>query len=144
MVVRTGLAHPFVRAMLVGDTELLGVLAEHPRSMDLLQTFGPGAQLRAVLPIWRRHGMARTDWPLDEQVLALQVLASGYVELSTRPGIGRPVAADVLDRVVPATVTALLGPDRGGEDDLRAASVEATHLLERSRRALLAEVVGPT
>ena len=60
-----------------GDTALLGVVAGDPRSTKLLATFGPGAQLCVVLPLWRRHGRARTDRALDEQVLALEAVTTG-------------------------------------------------------------------
>ena len=142
-MVHTALRHPFVRAMHIGDTDLLGLIAGDPRSTNLLSTFGPGAQLYVVLPLWRRHGMARTDWALNEQVLALQAVATGFVELSVRRDLVPDIPSDALDRVVPATVSALLGPDRADDDAARAATAEGLELLGAMRRAALASITRP-
>ncbi|MGH3788447.1 MAG: TetR/AcrR family transcriptional regulator [Pseudonocardiaceae bacterium] len=143
-MVRTALLHPFVSALHTGDTDLLGLLAGDSRSQALLSTFGPGAQLYVVLPLWRRYDMARTDWTLDDQVLALRAVTTGFLELTVRHDLVPDVPADVLDRVVPTTVTALLGPDRCSEDGVRAAADEGLGLLAEMRRAALATMATPT
>ncbi|WP_222852416.1 hypothetical protein [Streptomyces piniterrae] len=37
-----------------------------------------------VLPVWRQHRLARTDWPLGEQAYALQALMAGFLQTANR------------------------------------------------------------
>lgn len=91
-MLRTASQHPFVNALRSNDGGLLGALTEDPRSAKLLDTLGPDAMMYDVLPIWRRHDLARTDWALDVQALALHALVTGFVVLGTQrrfPPVGR-------------------------------------------------------
>ena len=68
---------PLIAALQRHDEDLLGILADHPRSVALHDALGPSAVLQAVLPIWRRHGLARTDWDITDQAFALHALITG-------------------------------------------------------------------
>ncbi|WP_410793253.1 TetR/AcrR family transcriptional regulator [Kribbella sp. C-35] len=93
-VVHSALDNPFVRAVQLGDADVLGALATHPRSMDLLDMLGPAALMYTVLPVWRRHALARTDWPVEDQAYALQAMTTGFLETATRAPALRSVTVD--------------------------------------------------
>ena len=130
----TAAAHPYVNALGGRDEELLGVLADDPRSATLLGTLGPDAVMRRVLPIWRDHDLARTDWLVEEQALALGSLIAGFkltIRLGPTPGVDDP------GRVLAAAVTALLGPERATPEQVAAAAADGIlHLREQSAVAL--------
>lgn len=140
---RNGLDYPFVRALQTGDADLLGVLAQHPRSVELLDMLGPAALLYRVLPVWRRHGLVRTDWPLDEQAYALQALMSGFLDFLTRPEALNGVTVADPGRVMANTVICLLGPEEVDEEKVRATAVEGMELLRERREAVLM-LIGTT
>lgn len=124
-MLRTSAEHPFVTALQSNNDDLLGVLTDDPRAATLLENLGPNAVMHNVLPIWRRHGLARTDWPLADQGLALQALLNGFHTANADP----PTA----ERVLAASVTALLGPENATPEQVRAAAAEgARDLTEAS------------
>ncbi|SES05390.1 MULTISPECIES: TetR/AcrR family transcriptional regulator [Lentzea] len=130
--------HHFIRAIQYGDTDLLGVLTEHPNAQDLLSRFGYGAMLRVVLPVWRAHGMARTDWSVQDQAYALQAVLAGFVELD---GAANP--SDVSSpEVLAATVDALLGSSSAEQHDVEAVAAEGLRLLDEARTAVLATIAS--
>ncbi|MEV5716894.1 helix-turn-helix domain-containing protein [Amycolatopsis mediterranei] len=137
-MLRTASQHPFVNALRSNDGGLLGALTEDPRSAKLLDTLGPDAMMYDVLPIWRRHDLARTDWALDVQVLALHALVTGFVVLGTQRRF-RPSAADPGDTFA-AAVTALLGPERATPEQVRAAAAEGLRSLAEGRAAALESI----
>jgi len=137
-LVRNVLDRPFVRALQTGDADLLGALTQNPRSMQLLDMLGPVALMRTVLPLWRQHGLARTDWPLDEQVYALHAFMTGFLDAATHPQVLRGVTVDAPDKVMAASVTALLGPEQGSPAEVQATASEGLRLLHEGRTALLA------
>lgn len=137
-LVRYALDNPFVRALQTGDADLLGVLAQHPRSVKLLDMLGPAALMYTVLPVWRRYRLVRTDWSLDEQAYALQALMTGFLGAATRTQVLRSVTVDAPDKVMAAAVTALLGPDEASPADVRATADEGLRLLRERREAVLA------
>lgn len=140
-LLRTALKHPFVLAMQLGDVDMLGVLAEHPLSRRLLNRLGPGALVYTVLPVWRRHQLARTDWSLADQAYALRALLAGFFELAVTDHQLLPdVAVDEPDRVIAAAVTALLGEERAGPEEVRATAVEGLRLLAEVRAGALASI----
>ncbi|WP_158842353.1 TetR/AcrR family transcriptional regulator [Saccharothrix deserti] len=145
--VRTTLDHPFVRAVLTADVDLLGVLANDPRSKELLNTLGPAALAYEVLPVLRRHGLARTDWPLEEQAYALCALIDGFihgfVRASANADILPNIEVDSPDKVMGAAVTALLGPETASPEDVGATAREGLRLLAEKRQATLA-LITPT
>ena len=91
---------------------------------------GPSALVRSVLPVWREHRLARTDWPLDEQAYALQALMAGFFATGTD--------LDDPGKVIAAAVTALLGPEEARPADIRAAFDKGLALLTQRRDAVLA------
>ncbi|MEV4146149.1 TetR/AcrR family transcriptional regulator [Amycolatopsis sp. NPDC049691] len=141
-MLRTASRHPFVSALRGGDDGLLGALAEDPRSAALLDALGPDAVMYDVLPIWRRHDLARTDWALDEQAMALHALLTGFLVLTTegrfRPGATAP------DTAFAAAVTALLGPERATADQVRATAAEGLRSLAEGRATALELISRPT
>jgi hypothetical protein len=130
---------PFVRALQAADVDLLGALARHPRSTELLDRLGPAGLVYTALPVWRQHRLARTDWPLDEQAYALQALMIGFLESATRASV-HGVTVESPERVMGAAVTALLGPEEAGPADVRAAAEEGLRLLRQRREIVLATI----
>lgn len=129
--------HPFVNALQHHDDELLGILAQDPRAAGLLDTLGPGAMMRSVLPLWRANALARTDWPLDDQATALHALTTGFIVTTA----GRPPAAT--RRVLAAAVTALLGPERATAEQVRATAAQGLDLLAAARFTVLGLIDRP-
>ena len=141
LMIRIALDHPFVRAVQIGDAELLGVLSEHPCTRGLLAALSPTQVMDRVLPVWREHAMARTDWRLDEQAYALRALTAGFVDVIANPHPLPDVAVASPYDVMAATVTALLGPDEAGHADVLIAADEGLRLLDETRQAVLASIV---
>ncbi|TWF82268.1 TetR family transcriptional regulator [Pseudonocardia hierapolitana] len=135
---RVALERPFVRALQAGDADLLGALARHSRAGELLDQLGPVGLVYTVLPVWRQHRLARTDWALEEQAYALQSLMAGFLETATRAAVLRGVTVDASDKVMAAAVTALLGPEHADPADIRAAAREGIGLLREKRQMVLA------
>jgi AcrR family transcriptional regulator len=137
-LVHNALDHPFVRALQTADSDLLGALAQHPRSRELLDMLGPAALMGTVLPVWRKHRLARTDWPVDEQAYALQALITGFLDIATSTNVLRSVTVDAPDKVMAAAVTALLGAEEASSAEIRATAEEGLRVLRDRRKALLA------
>lgn len=138
-MLRTTAAHPYVSALQRNDEHLLGVLADDPRSTRLLHTMGPDAHMHRILPIWRANALARTDWTVEDQAFALQALVTGFLKTTTGPRSRIP-AADT-ERVLVATVTTLLGPERATPEQVRAAATEGIRDLTEARGTAL-ELLG--
>ncbi|WP_280343235.1 TetR/AcrR family transcriptional regulator [Nocardia neocaledoniensis] len=126
--------HPFIAALQHSDNDLLGILAADPRSARLLEILGPDAVIRAILPIWRDSGLARTDWPLDDQVIALQALTTGFVV--AYKATPRPPVQD-LTRVFAAAVTSLLGSEISTPQQLRTTANGVRALIAEHRAGVL-------
>jgi AcrR family transcriptional regulator len=139
-LVHTGLEFPFIRAMQGADADMLGVLTQHPRTTELLDRLGLAALMYLVLPVWRRHRLARTDWPLDEQAYAMQSLMAGFSAAADHTRALPSVTVAAPDKVVAAAVTALLGPERASPADIRAAADEGLRLLHEQREIVLASI----
>lgn len=126
---------PLVAALQRRDDDLLGVLTDHPRSIALDGALGPAAVLGAVLPIWRGKGLARNDWDGDDQNFALRSLITGVAFSLIEAG---PSSADVDPLGVLGTaVTAILGPERASQEQLRAAASEIVEFLREAQAAAL-------
>ena len=133
---------PLVAALQRHDEDLLGVLTRHPRSVALHDALGPGAVLDAILPVWRRNGLARNDWNIADQTFALHGLITG-IAMSLIGPASVPVAADDPLDVLSAAVTALLGPERGTQKQIRATAAEVIAFLREGRVAAL-HLIAPT
>lgn len=126
---------PLVAALQRRDDDLLGVLTDHPRSIALDGALGPAAVLGAVLPVWRGNGLARNDWDGDDQNFALRSLITGVAFSLIGPS---PSSADVDPLGVLGTaVTAILGPERASQEQLRAAASEIVDFLREAQAAAL-------
>lgn len=135
-MVRIATSQPLVAALQRRDEDLLGVLATDPRSVALDGALGPGAVLGATLPIWRRHKLARTDWEIADQNFAMRALSTGVALALINPG-GEPApTADPLD-VFGIAVTAVLGPERANQKQLRSAAAEIVDFLREGRKAAI-------
>jgi AcrR family transcriptional regulator len=130
-------SQPLVAALQRRDGDLLGVLAEHPRSLALDGALGPGAVLHAVLPIWRSHGLARSEWDLSDQTFALRSLITGVAFALINPG-PQPTGVDDPLCVLGTAVTAILGPERATGKQLRSAASEIVDFLREGQAAALA------
>jgi AcrR family transcriptional regulator len=135
MMLEIATGKPLLAALQRHDEDLLGVLTRHPRSVAMRDALGPAAVLGAVLPIWRAHGLARTDWDPDDQAFALNGLITGVAMSLIGPGAA-PAVGDPLV-VLGAAVTALLGPERGNQKQLRATADDITAFLRQGRVAAL-------
>jgi AcrR family transcriptional regulator len=138
----TAARHPFVSALRRDDDELLGALTEDPRSAKLLDTLGPDAVMYEVLPIWRRHDLAKTDWAFADQALALHALLTGFLAVTTR-GRLRLAPADP-QQVLARSVTALLGPENATSGQIRAAAAEGLRSLSEGRATALELIAAPS
>lgn len=138
-MLHTAAAHPYVSALQSNDGDLLGVLADDPRSTRLLDTLGPDAVMHGILPIWRDNALARTDWTVEDQAFALHALVTGFLKTTTGPRSRIPVADP--ERVFAATVTTLLGPERATPEQVRAAAAEGIRHLAAARGTAL-ELIG--
>jgi AcrR family transcriptional regulator len=137
LMVQVTVEHPFIRALQTEDADLLGALTHHHRSTTLLETLGPAALMYVTLPVWRNHNLARTDWTLDDQAYALQALLSGFLTAAIGQRALVAVPVDESAGVIAAAVSALLGPETPGPDDVRATADAALAHLVVKREALL-------
>lgn len=123
-------AHPYVDALRSNDAELLGVLTTDARSATLQDALGPDALIRRILPIWRTHLLARTDWTVADQTLAVNCLFAGFM---TSTADSAPEELQNSNRVAAAAFTALLGPEEAGGKEIRAAAEGAVQALAEQR-----------
>jgi AcrR family transcriptional regulator len=132
---------PLLAALQRHDDDLLGVLTNHPRSVALDGALGPGAVLGAVLPIWRRNELARNDWDVNDQNFALRSLITGVAFSLVGPS---PQGSNVEDPlgVLGTAVTAVLGPERANQKQLRAAASEIVDFLRDGQAAAL-QLIDP-
>ena len=135
-------SQPLIAALQRHDDNLLGMLAEHPRSLALHDALGPSAVLQAILPIWRRHGLARNDWNIADQAFALRALITGVAMALIGPASG-PLPADEPMDVLSAAVTAVLGPERANNKQIRATATEVVGFLREGRAAALRMIERP-
>lgn len=142
LMVKIATSKPLVAALQRHDEELLGVLTQHPRSMAFHEALGPGAVLSAVLPVWRQNGLARIDWELGDQVFALHGLIAGLAMSLIGPAPAPVAVEDPMD-VLGASVTALLGPERATQKQVRAAATEIITFLGDGRAAVV-HLIGST
>jgi AcrR family transcriptional regulator len=142
LMLQIATSKPLVAALQRHDEDLLGVLTRHPRSVGLHDALGPGAVLNAMLPVWRRNGLARSDWNIADQTFALHGLITG-IALSLIGPAPVPVAADDPLGVLGAAVTALLGPERGTQKQIRTTAAEVIEFLRQGRLAAL-QLIDPT
>lgn len=131
---------PFVRALQTADADLLGALAGHPSSRELLDQLGPAGLMDDVLPVWRAHRLARADWPLAEQAYALHALMAGFLETATRTPVLRGLTVDDPGKVMAAAVTALLGPEEAEPADVHATAQEGLRVLQEKRETVLSTI----
>ncbi len=134
-------SQPLIAALQRHDDDLLGVLADHPRSIALHDTLGPSAVLHAVLPIWRQNRLARADWDLADQAFALRALITGIALSLIGPAPG-PMPADDPMRVLSVAVTALLGSERANLQQIRSTANEIVGFLREGQAAAL-DVIEP-
>lgn len=129
-------SQPLLAALQRHDENLLGILADHPRSVALHDALGPSAVIGAVLPVWRTHGLARTDWDTADQAFALHGLVTGIAMSLVGPAPAPGPAGSPLT-VLSAAVTALLGPEQADEAQLRSTATEIIAFLNRGRETAL-------
>lgn len=135
LLLQIATSKPLVAALQRHDEDLLGVLSRDPRSVTFRDTLGPGTMLDAVVPVWRSHGLARTDWDVADQTFAVHGLITGVAMSLVGPA---PVAADDPLAVLSRGVTALLGPERATQRQIKAAAAEVVDFLHEARGAALA------
>ncbi|CCH30196.1 helix-turn-helix domain-containing protein [Actinosynnema sp. NPDC047251] len=134
-LVRSALERPLVRALQANDADVLGLVIDHPRSQDLVKQHGAPALIKALLPIWRRHGLVRTDWELDDQAYALQSLTLGHLEMRVRKHIS-PSTTMPPEDVLAAAVAALLGVENEATTDANAVAAEVLQVFTTSATIL--------
>lgn len=138
-MLRVAVEHQFVGALQSLDDGLLGALADDPRSAMLLDTLGPSAVLRTVLPSWRSNRLARTDWAPADQAFALQALTTG-VRVTSTDRRSRSGTADP-EQVLAAAVTALLGPERASPEQIRTSAADVVRFLTAARSTTI-DIIG--
>lgn len=134
-VVRRSAAGPLVAAHRDRNDDLLGSMARDPRMLELHDTLGPVAVLHAVLPAWRRAGLAHNDVPLSDQALSLHMLTLGAALVLSQPGSATHNSETDTDtvRIYARSVTALLGPEEGSDDQVRSAAQNIIDALDHLR-----------
>ena len=139
-LVHSVLQQPLVRAAQTSDADILGALAEDPRSREMLDRHGAAALIRALLPRWRRQGLARTDWDLDRQACALQMLTVGFLETTARHRTPRDLDQAERDAAMTEAVAALLTTPADPPCPPDETALDAIALLEQARNALRASI----
>ncbi|MDX6237604.1 MAG: hypothetical protein QOG10_2419 [Kribbellaceae bacterium] len=137
LIVRSCLDHPFVRAIQTSDVDTLGLLTEYPLTKELLATAGTGRTMHELLPLWRRYGLARTDWDLDDQAFALEAIVGGFFALESGLLPKPEGAVDDSAAVLAATTRALIEPDNP-TDEVGPAATEALASLAETRSIVVA------
>lgn len=132
-------SQPLLAALQRHDDDLLGVLADHPRSVALHDALGPSAVIGTVLPIWRRHALARDDWDVADQGFALHGLITGVAMSVVRPDAGPRPSGDPL-HVLADAVTALLGPERADRSQIGSAATEVIGFLRDGKAIALRQI----
>jgi hypothetical protein len=94
-----------------------------------------------VLPVWRRCGLARSDWELDDQAYVLQSLLTGFFVAANGTRVRTTVTVADPDKVIGTAVSTLLGPEQASPADIRAAAEEGLRLLHEQRALVLASIV---
>lgn len=135
-------SQPLLAALQRHDQHLLGILADHPRTVALREALGPSAVLHAVLPIWRRHRLARDDWDATDQAFALHALITGTALSLIGPG-GTAVPSDDPMVVLGAAVTALLGAEKANQKEIRATAADIVGFLREGQAAALGLIDPP-
>ncbi|BBY84832.1 TetR family transcriptional regulator [Mycolicibacterium tokaiense] len=133
-------SQPLLAALQRHDDDLLGLLADHPRPVALHDALGPSAVVGAVLPVWRRYGLADSGWDVDDQSFALHALVTGFALSLVHSGAVPGPAGNPL-HVLAAAVTALLGPERARTSDINAAAGLILEFLYNGR-ATAVELIG--
>ncbi|MEW5809205.1 MAG: helix-turn-helix domain-containing protein [Actinomycetota bacterium] len=142
MMLEAATSHPLVAALQRQDGDLLGMLADHPRSVALHDALGPSAVIGAALPVWRRHHLARTDWDVADQTFALHGLVTG-VAMTLIAASPEPRPAQAPLHVLSAAITALLGAEDGTDSDIAAAAGELAVFLGQGRNRALRLIAEP-
>lgn len=134
LMLEVATSKPLVAALQRHDEDLLGVLTRDSRSVAFREALGPGAVLSGVLPVWRRNGLARTDWDVADQTFALHGLITGVAMSLIGPS---PVSVDDPLGVLSTAVTALLGPERATRKQIATTAGEVIEFLGQGRSAAL-------
>lgn len=137
-LVHTALRSPLARALQTRDVDLLGALADNPRTEEILRSHGAPALLRAVLPHWRRHGLIGDDAPIDRQAFALQALVLGFLETQVRRQFFTELDTAAQDDAIAAAVGAVLDEHDAPAAAVDTAAREIAELMRTSRDALAA------
>lgn len=134
-------SQPLLAALQRHDQQLLGILTDHPRTVALHDALGPSSVVNAVLPIWRRNRLARDDWETSNQAFALHALITGIAFSMIGPAVA-PAPPDDPMGVLSAAVTALLGPERANQKEIRASATDIIGFLRDGQAAAL-ELMDP-
>jgi AcrR family transcriptional regulator len=137
LILRSCLDHPFVRAVQTGDVDTLGLLTEYPLTKELLATAGTGRTMHKLLPLLRRHDLARTDWNLADQAFALEAIIAGFFAVESGLLPKPEGAVDDSAAVLAATTRALIEPDNP-TDEVGPAATEALASLADIRSSVVA------
>ena len=133
-VAEAWLEHPLVRAVQIADNDVLGALLDDPRAHAVATEHGAAAVLRRLLPVWRDHGTVRTDWSLEDQASAIELVLAGYFTIQTR-GISPHSTSDRLS-ILRRSLAALLQADSPGGLSDHALANEIGDVLDQHARQL--------
>ncbi len=127
-VAEAWLGHPLIRALQIADNDVLGALLDDPRAHAVATEHGAAAVLRRLLPVWRDHGTVRTDWSLEDQANAIELVMVGYFTIHTH-GISPRPAAEGLS-ILRRSISALLQTGQTGEPPSQAFANEIADVLD--------------
>lgn len=133
-VAEAWLAHPLIRAVQIADNDVLGALLDDPRAQAVAAEHGATAVLRRLLPVWRDHGTVRTDWSLEDQANAIELVLVGYFAIQAH-GLSPRNTADRLS-ILRRSIAALLHGDPPGAPSSPALANEIGDVLDAHARQL--------
>ncbi|MGJ0388480.1 TetR/AcrR family transcriptional regulator [Microbacterium sp. CGR1] len=139
-LLRTAPGRPFVRAVLLEDEDLLGVLAADPRSKAITDALGPEKLMMAVLPSWRAGSLASDDWTLEDQAYAVLAVFRGFLfshELEA-DGDAQVDTPEIFGR----SMAAVLGEKRAAPGEVTAASETIIRYLEEGTDLVLSKIAS--
>lgn len=128
--------HPFAAAVQARARGILGVVVAHPAIVQVVRAIGPVAMLRRILPGLRRHGVVRTDLPLETQAHATAALLHGLHDVAAREPVADLLPGSDPQAVLADACAVLLEP--AAPVDTGPAAVEALTQLAEARALAIA------
>jgi hypothetical protein len=96
---------------------------------------------RTIVPIWRKCGLARTDWDTADQILAQHILIAGCITAATEPVL-LTTPADPMT-VLERNITAVLETKDACPDEVNTAAEAIKRFLADGSAMVVALISAP-